>query len=156
MSLALAVDIALKLKAVLSSEVARSKDARRVLKTMNGSALLDQAVQRDTFNQRSTELSNQLAAAIAEVARSNGQTDITLEQIRARAPFEGEQLAGVFAEIRALSRSLAELDAFNQQLAQKALAFVRAYVNHVAPRPSAYTRRGVPAALEGGTHSERI
>ncbi len=156
MSLALALETALQLKAALTTEVARSKDARRVLKAMNGSALLDQAVQRDTFNQRSSELSRALGAAIATLAQQAGQPDITLDQIRARAPFEGEQLAGIFAEIRSLSRSLAELDALNQQLAQKALAFVRAYVNHVAPRPNAYTRRGMPAPLDGGTHSEHI
>lgn len=156
MTLANAVDAALKLKAALTTEIARSKEVRTVLKDMRSSQLLTQASLRDAFNQHSVWLSAQLTQAIADYANSLGQTDVTLEQIRAHSPFEGAQLTDLFAELRALSASLAELDAFNQHLAERALTFVTAYVNHLAPRPTAYNRRGHLSQFDAATHSEHI
>jgi hypothetical protein len=154
MTLANALDAALKLKAALTTEVHRSKDVRKLLKTINSEQLLAQASLREAFNQYSAYLSAELGRAIAAYAATQGLADITLDELCRRAPFEGEQLRSIFAELRALSASLAELDAFNQQLAQQALTFVRAYVTHLAPRPTAYNRRGLPPSLEGATHSE--
>lgn len=150
-----ALDIALKLKTALATEVARSQESRAVLKSLDTPTLLAQASLREAFNQHSAWLSAELGRNLATFAAGHGLSDITLEQVRTLAPFEGEQLTSVFAEIRALSRALAELDAVNQQLAEKALTVVRAYVTHLAPRPAAYTRRGQPAVVETGTHSER-
>lgn len=155
MSLTQALDIALKLRATLSTEVARSQESRAVLKSLDTPTLLAQASLREAFNQHSAWLSAELGRHLAAFAQQHGLADITLEQVRSLAPFEGEQLSAVFAEIRALSRALAELDQLNQQLAEKALSVVRAYVTHLAPRPNAYTRRGQPAPVESGTHSER-
>jgi len=156
MSLSNALDAALKLKVALATEVARSKDVRHILKDLRSSELLAQATVRQAFNEHSAYLSSVLTRAVAEYAASLGQGDVTLEQIRQAAPFEGEQLTGVFAELRALSAALAELDAFNFHLAERALTFVKAYVCHLAPRPTAYTRRGQLAPTEAGTHSEHI
>ncbi|MDP1830383.1 MAG: hypothetical protein Q8L48_44390 [Archangium sp.] len=153
MSLPLALDIALKLKASLATEVTRSQESRAVLKTLDTPALLSQASLREAFNQHSAYLAGELARHLGAFAQQHGLTDVTLEQVRALAPFEGEQLTGVFAEVRSLSQALNELDQVNQQLAERALTVVRAYVTHLAPRP--YTRRGQPAPVESGTHSER-
>ncbi len=155
MSLPQALDIALKLKTALATEVMRSQESRTVLKSLDTPALLAQASLREAFNQHSAYLSSELARYLSAFAQQHGLSDVTLEQVRHLAPFEGEQLSGVFAEVRALSRALSELDEVNQQLAEKALSVVRAYVTHLAPRPSAYTRRGQPALAEAGTHSER-
>ena len=133
----------------------RSQESRAVLKTLDTPALLAQASLREAFNQHSAWLTAELARHLGTYAQQHGLSDVTLEQLRKLAPFEGEQLSGLFAEIRALSQALSELDEVNQQLAEKALTVVRAYVTHLAPRPSAYTRRGQPAAVESGTHSER-
>lgn len=155
MSLPAALEVALKLKASLATEVTRSQEARGVLKTLDTQALLAQASLREAFNQHSAWLTSELATHLGAFAHEHGLTDVSLEQLRQLAPFEGEQLSGVFAEIRSLSQALAELDAINQQLAERALTVVRAYVTHLAPRPTAYTRRGQPAVIESGTHSER-
>lgn len=155
MSLPLALENAIKLKMALATEVMRSQESRTVLKTLDTPALLAQASLREAFNQHSSWLTSELAKNLALFAKQHGLGDITLEQVRTLSPFEGEQLTGVFAEIRALSQALNELDQVNQQLAEKALTVVRAYVTHLAPRPSAYTRRGQPALVESGTHSER-
>lgn len=154
MSLVQALDIALKLKAALATEVTRSQESRAVLKQLDAPALLTQANLREAFNQISSHLSNELAQALGAFAQQHGHTDISLEQLQKVAPFEGAQLASVFAEIRALSHALKELDEVNQQIAERALTVVRAYVNHLAPRPTAYTRRGAAVAVEARTHSE--
>jgi hypothetical protein len=155
MSLPLALEVAIKLKASLATEVTRSQESRAVLKTLDTPALLSQASLREAFNQHSAYLASELARHLGVFAGTHGMTDVTLEQVRMLAPFEGEQLTCVFAEIRALSQALRELDDINQQLAEKALTVVRAYVTHLAPRPSAYTRRGQHPEVESGTHSER-
>jgi hypothetical protein len=154
MSLTQALDIALKLKAALAIEVTRSQESRAVLKTLDTPALLAQASLREAFNQHSAWLSSELARTLGAFARQHGLPDFTLEQLRTLAPYEGEQLSGVFAEIRALTRALSELDVVNQQLAENALTVVRAYVTHLAPQPSAYNRRGQAAAPPSTTHSE--
>lgn len=154
MSLGNALTIALQLRDALAEEVTRSRDARTVLKGVQTQALFEYAVARERFNQSSGQLSAGLAEAIGAIARKQDAADVTLDELKALYPFEGEQLSGVFGEIRALSASLAELDTLNNHLAQRALAFVRAYVNHLTPRPSAYTRTGHPAVGEAATLSE--
>ncbi|HEY0880799.1 MAG TPA: flagellar export chaperone FlgN, partial [Archangium sp.] len=137
------------------TEVGRSQESRAVLKTLDTPALLAQASLREAFNQHSAYLTRELAQHLGAFAKAHGRDDVSLDELKRIAPFEGEQLAGIFAELRALSQALAELDAVNQQLAEKALTVVKAYVTHLAPRPSAYNRRGQPAVVESGTHSER-
>jgi multidrug efflux pump subunit AcrA (membrane-fusion protein) len=156
MSLAGALDTALQLKAALATEVTRSKELRRLLKTIDAEALMAQASLRDAFNHHSAYLSGELAKALGAVAAGWGAADLTLDDLRHRAPFEGEQLASVFAEIRALTASLHELDALNHLLAERSLAFVKAYLTHLAPRPTAYSRRGAALPLEAATHSEHV
>lgn len=148
-----ALDIALKLKTALTTEVTRSQESRAVLKSLDTSALLAGASLREAFNQHSAWLSTELARVLGEFAAEHGKTDITLEELRSLAPFEGEQLSGVFGEVRSLSRALAELDVVNQQIAESALTVVRAYVTHLAPQPNAYNRRGQIASSEPATHS---
>jgi hypothetical protein len=155
MSLAAAISLSIQLRDALAAEVKRARDARSVLKSMQVDALLAQASAREDFNQRSASLSESLARALGDVASERGLKDVTLQQLTEWAPFEGAQLSGVFAEVRSLTAALKELDDFNQTLAERALVFVRAYVTHLAPRPTAYGRRGTTLAPEASTHSER-
>jgi len=154
MPLEAAISLSIQLRNTLAAEVKRSRAARSVLKGMQVDALLAQASEREAFNQCSSQLSDSIAQALGQVAMEQGQRDVTLEQLTAWHPFEAAQLGSVFAEVRALSGALTELDVFNQALAERALTFVRAYVAHLAPRPAAYGRRGVLAATEASTHSE--
>lgn len=156
MSIAAALTAAIHLKAALAAEVARAQEVRAHLRGMVTDALLQQASLRDAFNQRSAALTGDLERALAAFAAQLGLPDVTLELITQRAPFEGAQLAGILQEIRALSASLRELDALNRRLAARSLSFVNAYLTQLAPRPTAYTRRGLPPALDTTTtYSER-
>jgi hypothetical protein len=122
---------------------------------MNTDALFEFATYRDTFNQTSAKLALKLTEAIAAVAIERNQADISMTELQAVWPFEATQLASVLAEVRALSAALKELDELHQQLASRALSFVRAYVTQLSPRPTAYTRRGAPSVHEAATRSER-
>ncbi len=154
MSLDTALDVAQQLKAALSKEVQRSRQVRSVLRAMDARELMAQASLREAFNHHSRWLSSELARALAGYAQGQGLTDITLEELKARAPLEGAMLGDLFAELRALAASLKELDEFNQALSERALTFVQAYVDTFAPRPTAYTRRGQLAPRDSATHSE--
>lgn len=154
MPLEAAIQTSLTLRDTLSAEVARSRNARAVLKAMQVEGLLRQAAEREAFNERSARLSERLAHELGAVAQAKGERDVTLKQLEQWFPFEGAQLASTFGEIRALTSALQELDTFNQTLAERALTFVRAYVTHLAPRPTAYGRRGALLSNESSTHSE--
>ncbi len=154
MPLDTAISAALALRDLLTAEVARSQAARAILRSMRADALFEFASSREAFNQRSSHLAADLAQAIGAVAQEQGRTDVTLNELQATWPQEGQQLAAALAEIRALSAALKELDDLHQQMAARALTFVRAYVSHLSPRPTAYTRRGQPASFETGTRSE--
>ncbi len=151
-----AISAALALRDSLTAEVARSQAARVVLRSMKPDALFEFATQRDAFNQLSSKLAAALAEAVADVAKRQHQTDISMEQLQSLWPNEAARFSAVLAEIRARSAALKELDELHQQLATRALSFVRAYVTQLSPRPSAYTRRGAQSAqAETSTRSER-
>jgi hypothetical protein len=156
MSLLKALDVAQQLKAALACEIQRSRELRGLLKAMDSRAVLAQASLREAFNHHARWLSGELARALHDHALSRGLADVTLEEIRQHAPLEGALLKDSFAEIRALAASLAELDAFNHDLSQRALTFVQAYLHACAPRPSAYTRHGHLTPVEARTLSEHV
>lgn len=155
MPIADAVAVALKLKKALAEQVGHAQTARTLLKAMQPDALLSFAAQRESFNASAALFAHELAMAIGEVAKSHGREDISMAELSTLEPFEGEQLIGVLREIRSLSLALSELDDFNQQLAERALVFVRAYVSHLAPPVQAYTRTGAVPQRETSTLSER-
>lgn len=155
MSLAPSIDLARQLRDTLADEVARSKETRACLKGADVKALLEFATRRELFHQRSTRLSDTLGQSLLGVAQSLGLADVSMPELEARFPDEAKALGGLFAEIRALSAALKELDELNHSLAQRALAFVRAYVSFLTPRPAAYNRLGrVAAPAEPLTVSE--
>lgn len=154
MSLGPALLAAQQLRDTLVQEVKRSKDARLILRGVNTSALFDYAASREAFNTTSARLSAELTAGIAAVARDRGLDDVSVEQLKALYPNEGEELARCLGQLKSLAAALHELDTLNNHLAERALAIVRAYVNHVTPPTAAYTRFGRPPATETTTLSE--
>jgi predicted RNA-binding protein associated with RNAse of E/G family len=123
---------------------------------MRTDALFEFASKRDVFNQTSAKLAARLAHAISAIAQAQSQPDISMAQLQHAWPYEAAQLASVLAEIRALSAALKELDDLHQQLASRALTFVRAYVSQLTPKATGYTRRGAqPIQHEAATRSER-
>ena len=156
MSFTAAIDAAAQLQAALKDELLRAQQAQKVLTSLDVNAVFEQAQKREDFNHRSAVLSKSLYTAIDRLAQSQGQSDITLAALRALNPREGEELALIFSDIRSLSASLAQQDQLNQDLTTTALRLVRAYVGHLAPKPSAYTRQGQLAANEARTHSEHV
>lgn len=149
------IRLALSLRDALADAVSHAKGARKLLQQVDATELLDHAARREAFNTAAAALSKDLAEALQAAGAPHGGGDWTLERLTQTWPFEGEQLAGVLREVRALSAALAELDAFNQGLAERALSFVRAYVRRLAPPAKAYTRRGAVASpIETHTLSE--
>jgi hypothetical protein len=156
MSLGPALLIAQQLRDLLAQEVSHSKEARFVLKDVSTQALFEYAAAREGFNQQSARLSAELTRAIEVLAHAQGTPDVTLDQLRVRFPADGESLAQLFAEFKSLAAALSELDGLNQHLAERALTFVRAYLNQLQPRSAAYTRAGRVAPSEATTLSEHV
>ncbi len=146
------IRLALSLRDALTQAVGHAKAARKLLQQVDSAALLEHAATREAFNTTAAALSAQLAQALEVAGAPHGGGDWTLERLAQTWPYEGEQLAGVLREVRALSAALVELDAFNQSLAERALGFVRAYVRRLSPPAKAYTRRGLAPAA-GDTHT---
>lgn len=148
------IRLALELRAALTQAVAHAKAARRLLQQVDPPGLLEHAASREAFNATAAGLARELAEALQVAGAPHGGGDWTLERLAQVWPYEGEQLAGVLREVRALSAALAELDALNQRLAERALSFVRAYIRKLSPPPKAYTRHGLAPQPDTHTLSE--
>lgn len=156
MHLANAIAVTRELKAALATEVENARAQRQVLRTFDGEKLFDMAVQRERFNTRASMLQARLAEALAQAGRAYQLPSVTLEALLAASPEEGEKLALELAEIRSLAAALAELDALNRVLADKALSCVRAYTQSLQPTVTAYDRRGLNAPSVPSSRSQRI
>ena len=65
-------------------------------------------------------------------------------------------MSALLAEVRALAKTLSELDALNRMLSQRALSYVRAHLAVLSPKPAAYDRRGSGAIAERTTTFVRV
>jgi hypothetical protein len=87
-------------------------------------------------------LEGELASALSRAAGALGLPAVTLERLRERAPRQAEILTHTLSDVRSLAGALREIDRLNLQLANRALACVRGYVEALNPSPRAYDRRG--------------
>ena len=128
-----------QLRDALAAEVERARNERQLLRTLDAGGLFARAAERSRFLAEAARLERELAGA---VARAAGTTGPTIARLRERTPGKAEALALALSEVRSLAAALHEIDGLNQQLAQRALACVRGYVEAVRPTPCAYDRRG--------------
>ncbi len=150
MDLANALETAGKLRAALAAEVERAREEREVLSALDANALLACAAERGAFVSTAARLERELSAELAAAAAPLGTDRPSLDELRARAPVEGEALAGTMAEVRALAAALREADQVNRELAERALVCVRGWVELISPSPKAYDRRGLRARVFSG------
>ncbi|SRR6266568_2762840 len=146
MDLEQAVATAGQLRDLLAGEVESARAERHLLRSLDASGLFARAAQRGAFLCEVARLERELAAALARAADALGLEQVTLERIRLRSPRLGLALSNNLSEVRALAGALQEIDQLNLQLAGRALACVRGYVDAVQPIPRAYDRRGKRAA----------
>ena len=148
MTLDPALHTAAALRDELQAEVARSRDERLILRSLDGPRIQARIDERLEFIARAEELQRVLRAEQAAMARHLGLADASAAAIARRLP-EGAKLVELIAQISALASTLSELGALNQSLAERALGCTRAFTRALAPKPAAYGRLGAvppPAA----------
>jgi hypothetical protein len=145
MDLENALEKAGRLRDVLAAEVENARGERQLLRRLDASGLFARAAQRAEFVAEVARIERDLALSLSRTAGTLGLTEVTLERLRALAPREGEALSRILSDVRALAGALREVDQLNLQLAGRALACVRGYVEALQPTPSAYDRRGARA-----------
>ena len=145
MDLENALEKAGRLRDVLAQEVENARGERQLLRALDAGGLFARAAQRSAFLAEVARLERELAVTLSRAASSVGLTEVTLSRLRERAPREGAMLDDLLADVRALAGALQEVDRLNLQLAGRALACVRGYVEALQPRPRAYDRRGTRA-----------
>jgi len=146
MDLENALETAGRLRDALAAEVESARRERQLLRSLDAAALFARASQRGAFLAEVARLERELAAGLGAAAKALGLEEVTLDRFRLRVPVAGERLARTLAEVRALAGALQEVDRLNLDLAARALACVRGYVEAVRPTPRAYDRRGARAA----------
>ena len=142
MDLEQALATAGQLRDLLGIEVESARAERHLLRSLDAPGLFARAAQRGEFLCEVARLERGIATALARAAHALGLEQVTLERLRLRSPREGQALASVLSDVRALAGALQEIDRLNLQLAGRALACVRGYVDAVQPTPRAYDRRG--------------
>jgi len=146
MDLEQALATAGQLRDLLAVEVESARAERLLLKSLDAPGLFARAAQRGDFLCQVARLERELATALARAADALGLEQVTLERFRLRSPRQGQALSNILSDVRALAGALQEIDRLNLQLAGRALACVRGYVDAVQPTPRAYDRRGARAA----------
>ena len=148
MDLGNALEKAGDLRDALATEVENARRERLLLRDLDAGGLFARAAQRGAFLAEAARIQRELAVSISRAAGTLGPTEVTLERLRKDSPRQGEALSRIFSDIRALAGALQEIDKLNLQLAGRALACVRGYVEALRPAPRAYDRRGArgPAA----------
>ncbi len=146
MDLENALETAGCLRDALAAEVENARGERQLLRKLDTGGLFARAAQRSTFLAEVARTERALVVSLSRAAGTLGMTEVTLERLRERAPpRQGQALTRVMADIRALAGALQEIDRLNLQLAGRALACVRGYVEALRPKPRAYDRRGTRA-----------
>jgi len=140
MGVATAVACAEELGRELTEEIAQARSERLLLKSLDAVGIEGRVAERRAFQERAEGLQARLRALLAEGHLSDKQEDLAA-------------LAGRLDSVRELARQLSQLSAQNQQLAERALSMTRAYVRVLAPRPSAYDRRGAESVLSSALSS---
>jgi chorismate mutase len=143
MTLDTAIAIAKGLKDALAEEVARARSERQILRSLDAEGILQHVSLRECFNAQAHDIHEELQQELRRVARGLGLNGTTVEHFFSKIPADAGRLSKVLAEIRALAGSLAELDELNKQLAERAQACVKGYLNALTVRPAAYDRRGL-------------
>jgi len=142
MDLENALEKAGDLRDALAAEVENARRERLLLRGLDVAGLFARAAQRGAFLAEVARIERELAIALSRATGTLGLTEVTIERLRAVAPREGEALARILSDVRALAGALQEIDRLNLQLAGRALACVRGYVEALRPTPRAYDRRG--------------
>lgn len=150
-----AVEISRKIRDALAVEVERARGERTLIRKMDSDGLMRRAALRAEFTAATASLQRELADALAVVGRALALPEITLAAIREKAPREGAELDRALAEVRALASALSELDNLNRLLGQRVMSYVRAHLAILAPKSSAYDRRG-EAAAAAGPHASTV
>lgn len=145
MDLENALEKAGDLRDALAAEVENARRERLLLRELDTVGLFARAAQRSAFLSEVARIERELAMSLSRAAGNLGLAEVTLDRLRDRAPRQGEALALTFSDIRALAGALQEIDRLNLQLAGRALACVRGYVEALRPAPRAYDRRGARA-----------
>src|SRR5690242_15401370 len=103
MDLEHALELAGQLRDAIAAEVERARDERRLLRGLDAAGLFARAAQRGEFLAEVARLERELATALGRAASALGLAEVTLERLRLRVPREGEALARVLSEVRALA-----------------------------------------------------
>ncbi|HVP63117.1 MAG TPA: flagellar export chaperone FlgN [Myxococcaceae bacterium] len=146
MSIATALDALRRLRLLLAEEVERARDERRLLRGLDGTALLERASGRARFNAQLAEAELAVAEGLRALAARAGLTELSLEALRRLAPLEARAFEDGLGEVRALAEALNDLDTLNRKLAQRAMRVVGGYLDAVTPQTAGYDRRGTRPA----------
>jgi len=86
MSIATALDALRRLRLLLAEEVERARDERRLLRGLDGTALLERASGRARFNAQLAEAELAVAEGLRALAARAGLTELSLEALRRPPP----------------------------------------------------------------------
>ena len=147
-SLEHAIELTEKLRESLAAEIVVAREERVLIRKMDVDGLNARAALRTEFNTRTAGLMTELGKTLGAAAIDWGLTEVTMAALSAREPAAGRRIAAVLVEVRALAATLSQLDGLNRMLGQRALAYVRAHLAVISPRPAAYDRRGGGATVD--------
>jgi len=142
MSIATALEALRRLRELLADEVERAREERRLLRGLDGTALMERASARSRFNAQLADAELAVASGLRTLAIRDGLTELSIADLRRIAPLDAPAFETALGEVRALAEALNDLDSLNRKLAIRAMRVVGGYLDAVTPRAAGYDRRG--------------
>jgi flagellar biosynthesis/type III secretory pathway chaperone len=143
MQLEKSIKIALELKTLLEDEIKNTQEGILQIRQLDMEAVQERGQMREVFNQRAGILEEDLMKAMETAGKEAKIKNASLGALQKAYKGSGDRLAAIIKDIQACASQIKQMDAFNQTLMERALSFVRSYLDCLNPSETVYNKRGI-------------
>ena len=143
MELEKSIQIALKLRDLLQHEVKNTQEGILQIRQLDLEAVSARGESREAFNATAGALEEDLMKAMEEAGQKANLKSASLAALQKAYGVSGKKLAGIIREIQQSASEIKQMDAFNHTLMERALTFVRNYLDCLKPTDLVYNKQGI-------------
>ena len=137
------IKIAIELRDLLQSELKNTQEGILQIRQLDLEAIQERGLVREEFNLRAGRLEEDLMQAMETAGRQAKLKSASLAALQKAFHSQGDKLAALIKEIQSHASEIKQMDAFNQTLMERALTFVRSYMDCLNPTETVYDKRGL-------------
>jgi flagellar biosynthesis/type III secretory pathway chaperone len=143
MQLEKCTQIALELKDLLQGEIKNTQEGILQIRQLDMEAVQKRGQMREIFNSRAGVLEEDLMKAMEIAGQEVKLQNASLAALQKAYKGSGDHLASIIKDIQSYASEIKQMDAFNQTLMERALTFVRSYLDCLSPSETVYNKQGI-------------